>query len=88
MDLRREDFSIINEADRLDLVGDACPVTRPREINQSVRCVLTREEEREREGGRERVELERIPFLWKFLVIPFRSACPSPFAALSGSTCM
>lgn len=51
MDLRREDFSIINEADRLDLVGDACPVTRPREINQSVRCVLTREEERERERG-------------------------------------
>lgn len=41
----REDFSIVNETDRLAgrTSCDACPVTRPREINQSVGCVLTRE---------------------------------------------
>lgn len=43
----REDFSIVNETDRLAgrTSCDACPVTRPREINQSVGCVLTREGE-------------------------------------------
>lgn len=48
----REDFSIINEADRLaGRTSYDVHVARPREINQSVRCVLTRE--REEEGGRE-----------------------------------